>query len=221
MRQVQRKAGFRPPAEADGLWKALQLLERNLCHAKTEGVSPWQYAVLISTLEAAGLSASALKWLVARGYVEHGVELTLAGEQQRRFRRSRSVVFDKRCCLVLTELGAALAREMLRGVPEPTNSIAEKPTWDAVRRELRVGDVLVKRFRVPAGNQTLILEAFEEEDWPERIDDPLPPQSGRDSRNRLHEAIKSLNKNHRVALLRFHGDGTGEGIFWEMQELQS
>src|SRR5947207_475841 len=37
-----------------------------------------------------------------------------------------------------------------------------------------VVELLVKHFRRPAPNQYLILDVFQEENWPERIDDPLP-----------------------------------------------
>ena len=49
-----------------------------------------------------------------------------------------------------------------------------KPHWEPTQRELRLGDRIVKRFRVPARNQELILKSFEEEGWPAHIDDPLP-----------------------------------------------
>jgi hypothetical protein len=34
---------------------------------------------------------------------------------------------------------------------------------------------VVKEFKLPAPNQETILTAFQEEGWPPRIDDPLPP----------------------------------------------
>jgi hypothetical protein len=73
---------------------------------------------------------------------------------------------------------------------------------------------VVKEFRVPAVNQVLILEAFQELGWPEWIDDPLPPCSDIDPKVRLHDAIKRLNRNQRNPLLKFHGDGTGKRIGW-------
>jgi hypothetical protein len=89
------------------------------------------------------------------------------------------------------------------------------PSWDKDRRMLRYGTDLVKQFKVPAPNQELVLEAFEEEHWPTRIDDPLPVHANIDPKRRLHDTINSLNRNQRVTLLRFLGDGSGEGIFWE------
>jgi hypothetical protein len=91
-----------------------------------------------------------------------------------------------------------------------------KPRYDPAKRELRLGDRLVKRFRVPAGNQVLILKAFEEEAWPDRIDDPLPPNSDIDPHERLKAAIKRLNKAQIEHLIQFSGDGTGRAILWSL-----
>ena len=74
---------------------------------------------------------------------------------------------------------------------------------------------VIKRYRVPAPNQELILSAFQEEGWVPRIDDPLAPQLNQDSKRRLHDTINSLNRNQKQSLIRFLGDGKGEGIRWE------
>jgi len=64
--------------------------------------------------------------------------------------------------------------------------------------------------------QEVILMAFEEEHWPPRIDDPLPVHPDLIPKRRLHDTIKSLNRNQKTCLIRFRGDGTGEGIRWEL-----
>ncbi len=74
----------------------------------------------------------------------------------------------------------------------------------------------MKQFKVPAANQERILAAFEEEGWPIRIDDPLPPNSEQDSKRRLHDTINSLNRNQKQNLIRFVGDGSGQGVRWEL-----
>ena len=51
------------------------------------------------------------------------------------------------------------------------------PTWDYDRRELRYGGQLIKHFKWKAINQERVLMAFEEEGWPDCIDDPLPPSA--------------------------------------------
>ena len=90
------------------------------------------------------------------------------------------------------------------------------PKWDSSRHELRLGHALVKVFKLPSRNQEAVLVAFEEESWPPRIDDPLPPQGDVDPKRRLHDTIKSLNGHQKNSLVRFMGDGTGEGIRWEL-----
>jgi hypothetical protein len=92
----------------------------------------------------------------------------------------------------------------------------DRPKYESDVRELRLGNRLVKRYRVRADNQELILKAFEEEHWPRHIDDPLPPRANIDPRERLHETIKRLNKAQKARLIRFSGDGTGHGILWSL-----
>jgi hypothetical protein len=126
---------------------------------------------------------------------------------------------------VLTETGVAFAQTVVLKptgtapapvAPPDTTCPRLVPTWDASRQELRVGNVVVKQFKVPAPNQEVILAAFEEEQWPPRIDDPLPPVPSLDSKRRLHETITSLNRNQKHSLISFHGDGSGQGIRWEL-----
>ncbi|MCA9075835.1 MAG: hypothetical protein KDA93_12430 [Planctomycetaceae bacterium] len=64
-------------------------------------------------------------------------------------------------------------------------------------------------------NQEVVLCAFEEDGWPERVDDPLPPQPDQDSKRRLADTIKCLNRKQVNKLIHFRGDGTGQGIVWE------
>ena len=63
-----------------------------------------------------------------------------------------------------------------------------------------------------------MLTAFEEEHWPRRIDDPLRPIEGQDSKQRLRDTIRTLNAKQENVLIRFHSDGTGEHVIWEPVE---
>jgi hypothetical protein len=74
----------------------------------------------------------------------------------------------------------------------------------------------VKRFKWQAANQERILTVFEEEGWPARIDDPLAPSPAIDTKRRLSDTIKCLNRKQANALIRFRGDGTGQGVIWEL-----
>jgi hypothetical protein len=149
----------------------------------------------------------------------------LPGDSERSFRRPSRLLFCKHACFVLTPAGTDVAHRLLHrkrlatgGLPPLMRVISPEklvPTWDAQRQELRVNSMVVKRFKVPAVNQEIVLAAFEEEHWPPRIDDPLPPRHEQSSKRRLQETIKSLNRSHRRPLIRFLGDGSAQGVCWE------
>ncbi len=94
-----------------------------------------------------------------------------------------------------------------------------RPHWDAARRRLTYEGLLVKQFRGRPGTQEIILAVFEEEGWPARIDDPLPPKDDMDPKTRVRNTLVRLNRAQRNALLRFEADGVG-GILWFPREDQ-
>ena len=87
----------------------------------------------------------------------------------------------------------------------------ETPHWDPDTRRLWLGAELVKQFRQPAPNQETILAALEESRWAWQIDDPLPPEGEIPPKDRLEFTIWRLNRFQKKKLVRFFGDGTGEG----------
>ncbi len=95
------------------------------------------------------------------------------------------------------------------------------PVWDRDRQELRLGKTIIKQFKVPAPNQELVLASFQEDAWPVRIDDPLPPNVEIDPKRRLHDTINSLNRNQKQNLIRFMGDGRGQGVRWGLVRTDS
>ncbi len=132
-------------------------------------------------------------------------------------------VLDEKDCYVVTCKRAARAKPSLT---DPTtfrlcrddkaaNGDPAVPHWDCDGRILIFGGKVIKRFARCALNQERVLTAFEEEGWPRRIDDPLPPTSGVGAKIRLHDTIKWLNRDLEQGMLRFVGDGTGEGVCWE------
>lgn len=186
----------------------------------------WEFAVEISQLRQWGMTPTDLRWFVKKGYVDHACEITVEGDPSRRFRTTGKVSFKKRTCFVLTARGYELAVQCLGdSLAGPSDSAessvknagrCEKvPKWDSDLRELRLGGVLVKHFKWQAVNQESILSAFEEEGWPKVIDDPLPPKEEHDTKRRLLDTIKSLNRNQKENAIRFRGNGTGEGVIWE------
>ena len=115
-------------------------------------------------------------------------------------------------------LEQSISHTSISSAPNSTASVLPltmSPTWDRDRQQLRVGKAIVKEYKVPASNQEAILAAFEEENWPPRIDDPLSPVPDQDPKRRLHDTINSLNRNQKQPLVRFLGDGSGQGVRWE------
>jgi hypothetical protein len=97
----------------------------------------------------------------------------------------------------------------------PKTSKSRLPRWDAAARTLWLGTIPVKQFQVPASNQEHILAAFDEQGWPDGIDDPLPPIDGVEPKQRLDDTIKRLNRSHRHRVIRFAGNGNGQGVRWQ------
>ena len=101
-------------------------------YARDVQTEPWQFAVEIESLEALGVTAADLNWLVQSRYVEHASDVTRPGDTSRRFapprnRRAstpliglcdgdgsrrlalpRAMKFSRRTCFVLTEAGLGL-----------------------------------------------------------------------------------------------------------------
>jgi hypothetical protein len=200
--------------------------------AKELQLDAWDFAVEIQNLRSAGLTSSGLRWLLCKGYVEHAIETTQAAAAQRTFQPAGNLMLCEASCFVLTPAGVALARggrchsvdwkergtlNLAQALPDPGAAARPKvPRWDAACPELHWGPMLVKRFRLPALNQELILSAFEEEGWPPHIDDPLPNPFQHDPKQRLHDTIKRLNRHQVNQLVRFRADGSGCGIIWEL-----
>jgi hypothetical protein len=163
----------------------------------------WQFAVSLSDLNHVGAGETDMRRLLAGGYAEHGFENSANGDCHRSFHPGGGLRLTATSCFIVTTAGRVYF-----------DTVALRPRWDRERRELWVGDVLVKTFWITAVGQERILAAFEEDGWPARIDDPLPPVPGIVPRDRLHNILLKLNRTQ--SALKFFRDGTGEGITWKL-----
>jgi hypothetical protein len=154
---------------------ALAILQEAYAYACELGRPAWDFAVEIHVLREAGLTHSDLRWLVCRGLVAHAAETTRDGQDSRDFRPTGALTFTKRTCFVLAETAAGPAQASTDSCPTAAvplqpgpaaSSPPPVPQWDKERQELRVGELVVKQFKVPAPNQEMILASFEEEGWP-------------------------------------------------------
>ncbi|MGC4005259.1 MAG: hypothetical protein QM811_19925 [Pirellulales bacterium] len=85
-----------------------------------------------------------------------------------------------------------LAREIHTEGSTKAPIFNDRPTWMRATGNLFWGKRLIRRIRLGvATNLPIILDSFQELEWPERINDPMP---GPANNQRLHEAIKSLNR---------------------------
>jgi hypothetical protein len=230
---------------AESLRAGLALLWRAYLCSQDTGVNLWEFALRMGRLSEAGMTAGDLRWLLAQGFVEHGQETPNREAPHRSFTPGNGYFFNDLTCVILTARGSALAEHVFpETVRAPrakqaafaagaqtsspacvvemayekrtTKHSSLKPCWDTSRRELSMAGFIVKRFRVPARNQETILSVFEEEGWAAHIHDPLPITHEIDAPTRLHDAINRLNRCQVHPLLRFHGDGKGTGVFWEL-----
>lgn len=219
-------------AFCDSLHPTVEALLKASRYAADTDSSVWDFAIPIRQLLKLGATQTDLRWMVRKGFIEHGREVTIEGEDGRAFRSTGNLTFTQRTCFVFTELGiqsAELSVAATNGYHiNPANNNGHSilippkqcsdPVWDMNLRKLSLDDVLVKRFKWPAVNQEAVLCAFQEEGWPERIDDPLPPQPEQDPKRRLADTIKCLNRRQVNELVHFRGDGTGEGVVWERND---
>jgi hypothetical protein len=224
--------GRSPAALRPHLHDALALLLQAHEYAIELRADVWDFAVELHVFRENRLTNSDLRWLVAMGYVEHALEITGPTDRTRQFRRMALLTITDATCLVLSRDGVAIAQDACGAEPViemsfsraanrkvvATDHAADQPRWDCQRRQLRVGAEIVKEFKLPSPNQETVLMAFEEAGWPPRIDDPLSPLPQLDPRRRLHDTIKALNRKQKRGLIRFMGDGSGEGIRWEFTD---
>jgi hypothetical protein len=211
-----------------GIRAALALLQRARECAQDAQAPPWDFALEVGQLYAAGLTITDLRWMIVKEFIEHADETSIHGNEHRSFTPSRGLNFLPTTCVLLTIKGAAFAREnaaspdekpAANGKSHPKASL--KPRWDPARRELSVGGRMVKRFHVPARNQELILSAFQDKDWPEWICDPLAAGIDIDPKARLNDAVYRLNRRQHAHLIRFHVNGHGSSVHWSLRGRQS
>jgi hypothetical protein len=204
---------------------ALALLLEGNAFAETLRVNTEVFAVEFRTLREAGCTPSALRWLACRGYVEHTTESLIREGKRGQPAGMARLTFTDESCFLLTAAGLEYARSdcgarRLDGPHAATGRAGAPaaPHWDAARRQLCWGELVVKQFFQPAPSQQTLLAAFEEDGWPPRIDNPLPPRGKQEGWERLHDAIIRLNRCQRHPVLRFFRDGSGEGACWQPRQ---
>jgi hypothetical protein len=86
----------------------------------------------------------------------------------------------------------------------------QRPRWDAQRRQLWVGRILVRQYDRQAGNQQALLQAFEDALWSASVPSPL-------ARGLLPQTIKDLNRTLKKSPLRFALNNKGASATWGLR----
>lgn len=167
-------------ASLRSLQHSLRVLQEARECADRQGHDVWQTSVSLQALRGVGLDSD-LRCLVCRGYIAHRLQ-----ERRKVWRPIPSheeIKFTSGSRFVITPTGEAFARrldqficDLGRGAilsPEEKDRATTcpnspstvfpllRPTFDASRRELRVGDAVIRRFKRSARNQIVVLETFE------------------------------------------------------------
>jgi hypothetical protein len=112
----------------------------------------------------------------------------------------------------LADVERALIHPGPTGNREPTRN---RPSWDAMAGTLRYGNEVVRTVAKNARNVRPLLDAFEAQRWPDRID---PPPHFRDDSTgqQLRDAWRQLNKG--LKKLTFAADAHGTGVIWTVND---
>ena len=207
-----------PLISIDSLNIALRLFATGAMYAQDLRRPVSEFVVGLNELLSAGVTANDLRWLLRRGLIEHakGYATDIIPHPTTSVSAGYALTLAGRDYLTKHDMFAKL-RVLNESLPTKADvefHKSDRPLWCADRRELSFNSTIVKQFRVPARNQTKVLQAFQEEDWPDRIDDPLPPIGATTPQQRIRDTSRALNKNQRNSLIRFLSDGTGTGVVW-------
>jgi hypothetical protein len=193
----------------------ISLLYAGWLQARAANSSPWDFAVADHVLGAQGVDDSEVATLLVRGYVACRPGRARRGDRAKGGAATGSQTLAVQ--FVLTDAGAAWVESFSGALARrPAEPEPARPTWDREQRVLRWGAKIIKEYRQPASAQECLLVAFEEQNWARRMDDPLPQVTGVNPKQRLHDTVKNLNRHHRVRIVLFYGDGTGEGVCWRL-----
>jgi hypothetical protein len=189
---------------------ALLLGYRNC--ATLRGRGPQEGAVAWPVVQAAaGADAACLRSLLGAGLIEALNGTAVAPEPGPQLR----LVLTAAGChqawqVTAAPAGLRLAAKTCRRPPVA----GEKPHWDRAGRELWFCGEVVLRFRRGACNQERLLDTFQEQGWPHRIDDPLPAAAGYDPVERLRDTVRHLAARLGDAALHFRPDPEGRAVYW-------
>src|SRR5438552_2365778 len=103
-----------------GMHRILRILLEAFIAAQVSQRDPWEFAVGIAELRAAGATDAALRLLACNGFVEQALEKTKPGDRERQFARIDGVLLSGCSCFTLTEAGMDAAPMLQAEVIAPS-----------------------------------------------------------------------------------------------------
>jgi hypothetical protein len=198
------------------------------CEAREQRCSALDLPVECLGLLGIGVEEDILLWMLYQGHVYH-LERAASADGEAEWIIKPSAVLGVRSAFALTPQGERFGELLVADILVP----ADDRQFEAMWRMLRVGRLtprydrdtrsfawgchVLKNFRQPSANQEKILLVAEELSWASWFDDPLPGLPNGGSKERLHDAIKNLNRCQNPHLVKFRGNGTGESVGWELR----
>jgi hypothetical protein len=108
----------------------------------------------------------------------------------------------------LDMIGAGRYESLRKAVGEPVAGARNVPQWNREAGELRYRNKVARRINVwRATNICLILDSFQELNWPPRIDSPF-----RSKTRILTYALENLNNG--LSLIKFGSSESGQRVHW-------
>lgn len=193
----------------------LRLAQSNV-EAKVMQTDKWQYAVPIVVLrDHSGLTNADLRWLVQETFAEHRLETTTAGARRRTFRNAGILRPSARVCLVASDAGMRLARQLCEIVGDfGAAPLAVKPHWDRRSGLLTLNGALVKRLPARADAQRKVLDRCDESHWVEDIQSPFTDIAPLERSHYLCRVLDHLNNGQKDARIHFSARDKGTRLTW-------
>jgi hypothetical protein len=214
-------------AEVTAYCRAYRELRLARWTARSKRIDARENPVTLSCLRDLGVDHPLLMRLLYHVQVEHfRPPLGAAGHDSKQL-LTQTLQLGAGSLFYLTDMGEAFAALFLGDGPVTGTETHPAAAWDRFlhgelvprydkdNRNFGWGARRLKSFRQPSCNQELLLLTAEELNWPAWFDDPLPKQAGKNAKERLHDAIKDLNRRQTPHLIQFKGDGTGTRVGWE------
>ena len=208
----------------DPITRVMKMLLEALACAEDISCSPWEFAVPYRDIVKTGIVETEFRRLVVEDVVEHRHRHQPAksgnadegiGLRWRFYPSSHFILSNPYGVnYAKTLVGVDDLQCMLINYEKELANLGT-PRWDAVNRELWVGDELVKRLDRRATKQMLILDQFAKHGWPETVANPFLNRPNANV-GQLYSTLQNLNRNQLMCSVRFGSRKGGNAIGWEI-----